>query len=161
MKKIKTGIGFDAHQLAEGPPLIIGGVKIESAFGSVGHSDGDALLHAIVDALLGAVGLGDIGQFFPSDDAQWKGTSSLHFIRDAHDKVQSLGWEVDHVDSIIILQKPKIQDTIPRMKYQIAYTLETDENNISVKATTTDHLGYIGEGKGWAAQSIVTLSKEI
>ncbi|NQV38880.1 MAG: 2-C-methyl-D-erythritol 2,4-cyclodiphosphate synthase [Candidatus Marinimicrobia bacterium] len=159
MSIVKTGLGVDAHQLAENYDLIIGGVKIESDTGSVGHSDGDALLHAIVDALLGAAGLGDIGQFFPSDDDRWKGMSSLHFLRDSADRVRKEGWEIGHIDSVVILQTPKLKDYIPQMRYQIAYTLQTDETNVSIKATTTDHLGFIGEGRGWAAQAIVTLTK--
>ncbi|NIA18542.1 MAG: 2-C-methyl-D-erythritol 2,4-cyclodiphosphate synthase [Simkaniaceae bacterium] len=156
---VKTGLGIDAHQLAEQHDLIIGGVKIDSEFGSVGHSDGDALVHAIVDALLGALGLGDIGLFFPSDDDRWKGMSSLHFLRDAIDRVRKADWEISHVDSVVILQAPRLKDYIPQMRYQIAYTLQTEESNISVKATTTDHLGFIGEGKGWAAHAIVTLTQ--
>ena len=154
---IKTGIGYDVHQLAEGEKLILGGVEIPSEVGAVGHSDGDALLHAIVDALLGAAALGDIGHFFPSEDDQWKGADSLHFLNVAGEKVRNAGFEINHIDSIIILQKPKLAGFIPEMKYKIAYTLQMDEGQVSVKATTTDHLGYIGEGKGIAAQVIVTI----
>ena len=154
---IKTGIGYDVHQLAEGEKLILGGVEIPSEVGAVGHSDGDALLHAIVDALLGAAALGDIGQFFPSEDDQWKGADSLHFLNVAGEKVRNAGFEINHIDSIIILQKPKLAGFIPEMKYKIAYTLQMDEGQVSIKATTTDHLGYIGEGKGIAAQVIVTI----
>ena len=154
---IKTGIGYDVHQLAEGEKLILGGVEIPSEVGAVGHSDGDALLHAIVDALLGAAALGDIGQFFPSEDDQWKGADSLHFLNVVGEKVRSAGFEINHVDAIIILQKPKLAGFIPEMKYKIAYTLQLDEGQVSVKATTTDHLGYIGEGKGIAAQAIATI----
>ena len=154
---IKTGIGYDVHQLAEGEKLILGGVEIPSEVGAVGHSDGDALFHAIVDALLGAAALGDIGQFFPSEDDQWKGADSLHFLNVAGEKVRNAGFEINHIDSIIILQKPKLAGFIPEMKYKIAYTLQMDEGQVSIKATTTDHLGYIGEGKGIAAQVIVTI----
>ena len=154
---IKTGIGYDVHQLAEGEKLILGGVEIPSEVGAVGHSDGDALFHAIVDALLGAAALGDIGQFFPSEDDQWKGADSLHFLNVAGEKVRNAGFEINHIDSIIILQKPKLAGFIPEMKYKIAYTLQMDEGQVSVKATTTDNLGYIGEGKGIAAQVIVTI----
>ncbi|MDP6628119.1 MAG: 2-C-methyl-D-erythritol 2,4-cyclodiphosphate synthase [Candidatus Marinimicrobia bacterium] len=154
---IKTGIGYDVHQMAEGEKLILGGVEIPSEVGAVGHSDGDALLHAIVDALLGASGLGDIGQLFPSEDGQWKDADSLHFLNVVGEKVRSAGFEINHVDAIIILQKPKLAGFIPEMKYKIAYTLQLDEGQVSVKATTTDHLGYIGEGKGIAAQAIATI----
>ena len=154
---IKTGIGYDVHQMAEGEKLILGGVEIPSEVGAVGHSDGDALLHAIVDALLGASGLGDIGQLFPSEDDQWKDADSLHFLNVVGEKVRSAGFEINHIDAIIILQKPKLAGFIPEMKYKIAYTLQLDEGQVSVKATTTDHLGYIGEGKGIAAQAIATI----
>ena len=153
----KTGIGYDVHQLAEGEKLILGGVEIPSEVGAVGHSDGDALLHAIVDALLGASGLGDIGQLFPSEDDQWKDADSLNFLNVVGEKVRSAGFEINHVDAIIILQKPKLAGFIPEMKYKIAYTLQLDEGQVSVKATTTDHLGYIGEGKGIAAHAIATI----
>ena len=154
---IKTGIGYDVHQLAEGEKLILGGVEIPSEVGAVGHSDGDALLHAIVDALLGASGLGDIGQLFPSEDDQWKDADSLNFLNVVGEKVRSAGFEINHVDAIIILQKPKLAGFIPEMKYKIAYTLQLDEGQVSVKTTTTDHLGYIGEGKGIAAHAIATI----
>ncbi len=156
---IKTGIGYDVHPLAEGHRLIIGGVEIPVERGSVGHSDGDALIHAIVDALLGAAGLGDIGQFFPSDDDRWKGVASKLFLAEAIEKVRGAGFELNHLDSIVILQKPRLADYIPEMRYLIAYTLQVDESCVSIKATTTDRLGFIGKGNGWAAQAVVTLEK--
>ena len=112
-----------------------------------------------MDALLGAANLGDIGALFPSKDDQWKGADSLHFLNVAGDKVRGAEFDINHVDSVIILQKPKLSGFIPEMKYKIAYTLQIDESQVSVKATTTDHLGYIGESKGVAAQSIVTIIK--
>lgn len=156
---IKTGLGYDVHQLAEGKKLILGGVEIPSEMGAVGHSDGDALVHAIVDALLGAANLGEIGKLFPSEDDQWKDADSLHFLNVAGEKVRSTGFEICHIDSIIILQKPKLSGFIPEMKYKIAYTLQLDESQVSIKATTTDHLGYIGEGKGIATQAIATIAE--
>ncbi|MBL7013183.1 MAG: 2-C-methyl-D-erythritol 2,4-cyclodiphosphate synthase [Candidatus Marinimicrobia bacterium] len=155
---MRTGIGYDAHQLAIGEKLIIGGVEIPSQNGSVGHSDGDALIHAIVDALLGAASLGDIGQFFPSDDTAWKGMASSHFLTETAHRINDAGFDINHIDSVIILQQPKISGFIAEMKYKLSYILQVDENQMSIKATTTDHLGYIGEGKGWAVQSIATLS---
>jgi 2-C-methyl-D-erythritol 2,4-cyclodiphosphate synthase len=157
---IKTGIGYDVHPLATGHRLVIGGVEIPSPVGSVGHSDGDALLHAIVDALLGAAGLGDIGRFFPSDDPRWKGVASKHFLAEAVEQVRQAGFEPVHVDSVVILQEPRLADYIPQMRYLIAYTLQVDESSVSVKATTTDRLGFTGQGQGWAAQAIVTLEKQ-
>ena len=155
---IKTGIGYDVHQLAESEKLTLGGVEIPSKVGAVGHSDGDALIHSIVDALLGAANLGDIGQLFPSEDDQWKDADSLHFLNIAGEKVRGAEFEIKHIDSIIVLQKPKLSGFIPEIKYKIAYTLQIDELCVSVKATTTDHLGYIGEGKGIAAQAIATIT---
>jgi len=156
---IRTGIGYDVHQLAKGESLIIGGVNVPAPFGSVGHSDGDGLIHAVVDALLGAAALGDIGQFFPSEDDTWKGAPSSHFLSDATNRIREAGFEINNVDATIILQKPKLADYIPQMKFNLAYSMQIDESQVSVKATTTDHLGFVGDGSGWAVQAIVTLSK--
>lgn len=155
---IKVGIGYDAHALAEGHSLVIGGVSIPGKNGSVGHSDGDALIHAIVDALLGAAGLGDIGTYFPSNEDEWKDKESTYFLSEAADKLRKAGFEIQHIDSVVILQSPRLNKHIPEMRYKIADTLQIDESMVSIKATTTDHLGYIGEEKGWAAQAIATIS---
>ena len=156
---IRTGTGTDVHQLAEGEILIIGGVKIPSTFGSVGHSDGDALIHAVVDALLGAAALGDIGQFFPSDDDAWKDMPSSHFLSDAANRVLEAGFEINNVDATIILQKPKLADHIQQIRYNLAYSMQVDESQVSVKATTIDHLSFVGDGSGWAVQAVATLCK--
>ena len=156
---IRTGTGTDVHQLAEGEALIIGGVKIPSTFGSVGHSDGDALIHAVVDALLGATALGDIGQFFPSDDDAWKDMPSSHFLSDAANRVREAGFEINNVDATIILQKPKLADYIQQMRYNLTYAMQVDESLVSVKATTIDHLSFVGDGSGWAVQAVATLCK--
>ena len=156
---IRTGTGTDVHQLAEGETLIIGGVKIPSTFGSVGHSDGDALIHAVVDALLGATALGDIGQFFPSDDDAWKDMPSSHFLSDAANRVREAGFEINNVDATIILQKPKLADYIQQMRYNLTYAMQVDESQVSVKATTIDHLSFVGDGSGWAVQAVATLCK--
>ncbi len=156
---IRTGIGYDVHQLAESKTLIIGGVEIPAPFGSVGHSDGDGLIHALVDALLGAAALGDIGQVFPSEDDRWQGASSNHFLADSVKRVREAGFEICNVDTTIILQEPKLAGFISQMKYNIAYSMQIDESLVSIKATTTDHLGVIGAGKGWAAQAVATLCK--
>lgn len=155
----KTGIGYDVHALEPGRKLVIGGVVIPGKIGSVGHSDGDALIHAMVDALLGAAGAGDIGQFFPSDNKKWKGADSKQFLTRTIKIVRDKGFELNHMDSIVILQEPKIDQYIPQMRYLIAYTLQVDEASVSVKATTTDRLGFIGQGLGWAAQAIATVQK--
>ena len=125
----------------------------------MGHSDGDALFHAVVDALLGAAGLGDIGQFFPSEDDTWKGAPSSHFLADAVKRVREAGFEINNVDAIIILQKPKLSELISQMKNNLAYSMQVDESQVSVKATTTDSLGFVGDGSGWAVQAIATICK--
>ncbi|HIF28301.1 MAG TPA: 2-C-methyl-D-erythritol 2,4-cyclodiphosphate synthase [Candidatus Marinimicrobia bacterium] len=156
---IKSGIGYDVHSLAEGEELIIGGVKINSPWGSVGHSDGDVLLHAIVDALLGAAKLGDIGMHFTSSDERWKGKESIYFLDHAALLVREQGFEIDYVDSTVILEEPKLADIIPEMVYKVSYTLQIDEAAVSIKATTTDKMGFIGRGEGVGAMAIATISK--
>ncbi|MFQ6611616.1 MAG: 2-C-methyl-D-erythritol 2,4-cyclodiphosphate synthase [Fidelibacterota bacterium] len=157
MNKVKTGIGYDVHALKRGRKLIIGGVEIPADFGVIGHSDGDVLIHAIVDALLGATCLSDIGQLFPSDDDQWAGADSRHFLTVVNEKIRKADFEIINIDSVIILQQPTLKDFIPQMRYQIAYNLQIDESAVSIKATTTDRLGFIGSGKGIAAQAICTI----
>jgi len=156
---VKTGIGYDVHPLEEGETLIIGGVKIESQFGTTGHSDGDVLLHAIVDALLGAANLGDIGEHFPSSDERWKDRDSIHFLKHAFQLVIDEGFEIDHLDSTVILEEPKLADIIPAMIQEISHTLQVNESAVSVKATTTDKMGFIGRGEGVGAVAVATISK--
>ena len=156
---IKSGIGYDVHSLVKGEELIIGGVKIDSSWGSVGHSDGDVLLHAIVDALLGAAKLGDIGMHFTSSDERWKGMESTHFLEQAALLVRGQGFEIDHVDSTVILEEPKLAEIIPQMVHKVSYTLKIDETAVSIKATTTDKMGFIGRGEGVGAMAIATISK--
>ena len=156
---IKSGIGYDVHYLAKGEELIIGGVKINSPWGSIGHSDGDVLLHAIVDALLGAAKLGDIGMHFTSSDERWKGKESIYFLDHAALLVREQGFEIDYVDSTVILEEPKLADIIPEMVYKVSYTLQIDEAAVSIKATTTDKMGFIGRGEGVGAMAIATISK--
>ena len=154
----RIGNGFDVHQLEAGTPLIIGGVSIPFHKGSKGHSDGDVLYHAIVDALLGSLALGDIGMHFPSDDARWKEANSGKFLDHAFKLVKEKGFIVENIDSIIILQKPALTPHILQMRKNIAQILSMDLNQISVKATTTDKLGYIGKGEGIAASAVVLVS---
>jgi len=157
---IKVGIGFDVHQLASGEAFLIGGVRILSEVGSVGHSDGDALSHAIVDAILGAAGLGDIGSFFPSNDDSWKDAKSKVFLIDAIKKISDEGYIVNNIDSTIILEYPKINKYILDIKKGLSKTMGLDESKISIKATTTDRLGVIGEGLGWASMAVVSIVKK-
>ena len=154
---IKTGIGYDVHKLKEGMPLIIGGVMIESSLGSVGHSDGDGLIHAICDSLLGASGIGDIGTFFPSDNKKWENAESRLFLTEVNKMVLEAGYYISNIDCTIVLQKPKLSSYIVDIKKNIANILNVNQNNISIKATTTDHLGYIGESKGWSVIAISTI----
>ena len=153
----RVGIGYDVHKLEQGEDFIIGGVKIFSDFGSVGHSDGDALIHAIVDALLGSSGLGDIGKYFPSNNKNLKGIQSSVFLIDAIERVGAKGFIINNIDTTIILQKPKIDKYIPKIKTSLCNIMKLKESKINIKATTTDHLGFIGEGSGWACMAIVSL----
>ena len=154
---IKTGIGYDVHKLKEGMPLIIGGVMIESSLGSVGYSDGDGLIHAICDSLLGASGIGDIGTFFPSDNKKWENAESRLFLTEVNKMVLQAGYYISNIDCTIVLQKPKLSNYIVDIKKNIANILNVNQNNISIKATTTDHLGYIGKSKGWSVIAISTI----
>lgn len=156
---IRTGIGYDVHQLAENRKLVIAGVVIPSEKGSVGHSDGDALSHAIIDALFGAACLGDLGDYFPSDDNKWKGANSLDLLSESINKVISEGYTINNIDSVVIIQKPKLKKYILQIRENLARTIGIPIGCISVKATTVDHLGAIGAGDGWASQAIVTISK--
>ena len=154
---IKTGIGYDVHKLARGKKLVIGGLEIPSKFGSVGHSDGDVLLHAMVDSMLGGSSLGDIGQLFSSEDDKWKNASSMIFLENVSEKVKSAGFRINHIDSVVILQKPNLSQYIITMRSNIANTIKIDKSQISIKATTTDYIGDIGKGNAIAAQAITTL----
>ncbi len=141
----RTGIGYDVHRLAEGESLILGGVTVPSEKGSVGHSDGDVVTHAIVDALLGAASCGDIGTHFPSEDEQWKGASSLQFLSHA-------------VQVIIILETPRLSGYLEEMRNLLAAEMGVEPNAVSVKATTTDGLGFTGRGDGVGAMAIATVT---
>jgi 2-C-methyl-D-erythritol 2,4-cyclodiphosphate synthase len=156
---IRIGIGYDVHQLAENRKLVIAGITIPSERGSVGHSDGDALLHAIIDAVLGAASLGDLGDHFPSDDDKWKGANSLDLLSESIKRILSKGYTINNIDSVVIIQKPKLKKYILSIRKNLAKTIEIPIDSISVKATSVDRLGTIGAGKGWASQAIVTISK--
>jgi 2-C-methyl-D-erythritol 2,4-cyclodiphosphate synthase len=156
---IRTGIGYDAHKLAENRKLIIAGITIPNEKGSVGHSDGDALSHAIIDAVLGAACLGDLGDYFPSSDDKWKDANSLDLLSKSIKRIMSKGYTINNIDSVVIIQKPKLKTYILQIRENLAKTIEIPIGNISVKATTVDQLGAIGAGDGWAAQAIATISK--
>ena len=156
---IRTGIGYDAHQLAKGEKLVISNVEIPFELGSVGHSDGDTLTHAIIDAMLGAAALGDLGDYFPSNDDKWKGANSLDLLKEITVDIKNMGFAINNVDSVIIIQKPKLKQYIPLIRKNLARVLDISIEQVSVKATTVDKIGAIGDGKGWGAQAIATLSK--
>ena len=157
---IRTGIGYDTHKLVKGNNLIVGGVPIPSNFKSVGHSDGDSLIHAIIDSILGAANLGDIGEHFPSDDKTLKGSPSSYFLKEIIDKLEMNNFEIVNIDSTIILQKPMVSPHIITIKKNLATLMGIDEKQVSVKATTTDGLGFVGTSKGWSALAISTLTKK-
>ena len=154
---VRSGIGYDVHQLKNGLDLYIGGIKVESDYGSLGHSDGDALIHAIVDSLLGAASLGDIGKYFPSDQKKWEGVKSEIFLLETNRILKENGFLISNIDSTIILQRPKIGSYIPKISRSLSKMLELDEDKISIKASTTDYLGYIGQSEGWSVISIATI----
>ena len=155
---IRVGFGYDAHRLVPGRPLILGGVEIPFDRGLLGHSDADVLLHAICDALLGAAALGDIGRHFPDTDLRWKGVSSLVILRTVRVLVGEAGFEVYNVDSTIVAQTPRLAIHIPLMADTIAQALGVGTKQVSVKAKTTEGMGFTGTGKGMAAYAVVTIS---
>ncbi|MVP02281.1 MULTISPECIES: 2-C-methyl-D-erythritol 2,4-cyclodiphosphate synthase [Paenibacillus] len=156
---IRVGNGFDVHQLTEGRKCIIGGVTIPYEKGLLGHSDADVLLHAITDAILGALGLGDIGKHFPDTAAEFKDADSLVLLKKVWGLAKERGYKLGNVDSTIIAQKPKMAPYIPQMAEIIAEALEAELEQVNVKATTTEQLGFTGRGEGIAAQSVVCLVK--
>jgi len=151
---IRMGLGYDVHRLTEGRDLIIGGVKIPYEFGLLGHSDADVLLHAVMDALLGAAALGDIGQHFPDNDPAYAGADSLALLRAVGRILSDAGWTVGNIDATIIAQRPKMAPHRERMRANIAEALGIDVSQVSVKATTEEGLGFTGEGLGISAQAI-------
>ena len=157
---MRTGIGYDAHRLVPQRPLVLGGVGIPSSMGLAGHSDGDVLLHAVIDALLGAAALGDIGQHFPSDDPRYEGISSLEMLSTANDILREDGWRVLNVDATIVAQSPKLAPYFQRMRQCIAASLGVEPARVSVKATTTDGLGFTGSSQGIACYSVASIERE-
>lgn len=158
--EFRIGQGFDVHAFAENRKLIIGGVEILHERGLLGHSDADVLLHAICDALLGAAGLGDIGRHYPDNDAKFKDIDSRELLRDVCDQIRDLGWRVGNVDATIIAQAPKMSPHIPDMEENIADDLDVALEQVNVKATTTERLGFTGRGEGIAAQAVCLLVRD-
>jgi 2-C-methyl-D-erythritol 2,4-cyclodiphosphate synthase len=149
-----VGFGYDVHRLVEGRELRLGGVVVPFARGLAGHSDADVLLHAITDALLGAAALGDIGTHFPPSDARWQGADSRLLLAEAMRVVAAQGWHIDNIDSTIVAEQPRLGPHIPAMRREIARVLGIAENQISVKAKTTEGLGFTGTGEGLAAYAV-------
>lgn len=156
---IRVGQGYDVHQLVEGRDLILGGINIPFEKGLLGHSDADALLHAITDALLGAAGLGDIGSHFPDTAAEFKDADSRVLLREAYQSVQELGWKIVNVDTTVIAQKPKLAPHIPAMRANIAADLGLPESCVNIKGKTNEKLGYLGRMEAIEAQAAVLLIK--
>jgi 2-C-methyl-D-erythritol 2,4-cyclodiphosphate synthase len=157
---MRIGIGNDIHRLVEGRPLILGGVVIESDLGAEGHSDADALTHAITDAILGALALGDIGTHFPDKDPQWKDANSFMFLSHVVGLVKEKSYRIVNVDSIIMLERPKLRPHIDSMRENLAKVLEVDSDCVSVKAKTREKVDAVGERKAISAEAIVLLEKQ-
>ena len=155
---MRVGMGYDVHKLVEGRDLIIGGVRIPHTLGLLGHSDADVLLHAIMDALLGAAGLGDIGKHFPDTDPQYKGISSMKLLSHVAELIREKGYVVENIDATIIAQKPKMRPHIPQMEENIAGALGISTDQVNVQATTEEGLGFTGTEEGISSQAICTLS---
>ncbi len=154
----RVGLGYDVHRLVEGRPLILGGVNVPHETGLAGHSDADVLLHAIADALLGAAALGDIGAHFPDTDEKWKGADSAMLLAEVAQRVRAEGFEIVNIDSTIAMQRPKLRPYIDPMRHRIAEVLQIDITQVSVKATTTERLGFVGQEAGVAAYAICALT---
>jgi 2-C-methyl-D-erythritol 2,4-cyclodiphosphate synthase len=159
VNELRVGIGIDAHAFAEGLPLVLGGIVFDHPRGLVGHSDGDVVAHALIDAVLGAADLGDIGTFFPSDDEQYRGASSLDLLWKAYREVRDAGWRLVNADCVLIGEEPRIGDVRSQMSDRLAEALGVELGRVSVRATTTDGLGFTGRGEGLAAQAVALLSR--
>ena len=157
---MRIGMGYDVHKLVENRDLILGGVKIPYSLGLLGHSDADVLLHAIMDSLLGAAALGDIGKHFPDSDDRYKGISSIELLKYVGSLLKENDWLIENIDSTIIARKPKMAPHIENMRKNISEALNIDIGQINVKATTEEGLGFTGEGKGISSQSICLLTKK-
>lgn len=158
-KMLRIGNGYDVHVLTEGRKLILGGVEIPHTKGVLGHSDGDVLVHAIMDAMLGALALGDIGQHFPDTDMQYKNIDSMLLLSKVKELIYSKGYRVINLDSIIVLQKPKVKPYIEAMRKRVAQVLEIEVDQVSVKATTEEKLGFTGDESGVKSYCVVLLQK--
>lgn len=157
---IRVGQGFDVHRWTTGRPLVLGGITIPHDQGLLGHSDADVLLHAIMDALLGAAGLGDIGHHFPDTDQRYRDIDSRILLKNVMDSLVEQNWKVINLDATVICQKPKLAPHMPAMKQEIARLLRVETDQINLKATTTEKLGFTGRGEGAAAQAVTLIGKD-
>jgi 2-C-methyl-D-erythritol 2,4-cyclodiphosphate synthase len=153
----RVGIGVDAHALEEGVPLVLGGVRLDHPRGLAGHSDGDVLAHALIDALLGAAGLGDIGGLFPSGDDRFRDADSVELLREAYRQVRQAGWRLVNADCVLVGEEPKIALQRDEMRRRLSEAVDGGE--VNVRATTTDHLGFTGRGEGLAAHAVALLQR--
>lgn len=155
--KIRVGFGYDVHQLGVGPEFFLGGIKIPAEFGAIGHSDADVLIHAICDALLGAANLGDIGKHFPDTSNKYENIDSKILLKKVVKLIRDKGFEIGNIDSTICLQSPKVGSYIPAMKEALSIVMDLNIDDVSVKATTTEKMGFVGEGKGISAYAVVLI----
>lgn len=156
---MRVGLGADAHALVEGVPLVLGGVELDSERGLAGHSDGDVIAHALIDAILGAAGLGDIGTMFPSGAAEWEGAKSLDLLARAYAQVRDEGWELVNADCVFVGEEPRIAPLREAMRVRLAAAIGVDTALVNVRATTTDALGFTGRGEGLAALAVALLDR--
>ena len=157
----RVGNGYDVHRLVEDRNLILGGVKIEYEKGLLGHSDADVLIHAIMDGILGSLALGDIGQHFPDDNEKYRGISSIKLLKEVCKLISDKGWKITNIDSIIVMQEPKLKPYINLMRVNIAEALMCDKDRISVKATTEEKLGFSGDGSGVKSYAVVMVERVV
>lgn len=158
MTSIRIGNGYDIHQLVEGRPLILGGVQIEHSLGLKGHSDADVLTHAIMDALLGALSLGDIGHYFPPTDPKWAGADSLKLLEQVHQLILERGWQIGNIDSVVVAERPKLKPHIDAMRDRISQVLNLNPELIGIKATTNEKLGPVGKEQGICSYAVALLT---
>ena len=157
---IRIGNGYDIHRLVTGRPLILGGVEIAHTVGLLGHSDADVLTHAIMDAMLGALSLGDIGHYFPPTDPQWQGANSLKLLEQVNQLIIDKGWHINNIDSVIVAEKPKMKSHLIAMRAKLAATLKINPEQVGIKATTNEQLGPVGREEGIAVYAVVLLVKQ-
>jgi 2-C-methyl-D-erythritol 2,4-cyclodiphosphate synthase len=161
MSELRIGVGVDAHAFSDDAALVLGGVDFPGERGLAGHSDGDVVAHALIDAILGAAGLGDIGELFPSGDPQWLDASSIRLLQRAYEVVRGSGWELVNADCVLIGEEPRIAPVRAAMQARLAGVMGVELDRIAVRATTTDGLGFTGRGEGLAAQAVALLGRQL